>query len=462
MTVGTMINPTVTANCLMKSIANTLDFREIGVFNSREIALFICVVFLLLYCFSSKGVRHSLLGVFKAMFAKQLTIVYILAILYSSVPIFFFYKLGFWRTELIKDVSFWLLFSAFPTLFSINKANKTYFINTLKDNLKFSVITDFITSQHTFNIFVEIIIVVSSVFIGGMIAFSGRDEKYKDVNNIFKILSYIVGGYIFISSIYYFIGNISNFTNINKFEEFSLPIILGIWFIPFLYAVYLYMIYESVFLSMRFGIDNEEIRNFAKKKVLIHFNFNISSLERWRSNLLLNQVKTKEEVLISFLDLKKQELIERNPPKVDILQGWSPYESKDFLSNKGIDTNHYKKCYDDEWQAISPYIKLNNEIVDNNVAYYVTGGSNIANQLKLVLNVNSRIEEDVAINRFLDYVNSLYEAALNKTLPDSIVQSISKRKDKTLKVLNKEISVRRVDHISKVKGYTLSFTIKQE
>ena len=319
---------------------------------------------------------------------------------------------------------------------------------------------EFITSQHTFNVFVETTIVICVVFIGGIIAVSEREKKYKDVNTLFRVIAYIIGGYILLSSMYFFAENIKNFLTLDKFEEFSLPIILGIWFIPFLYVLHLYMVYESILKALKFSIKNEDIYAFAKRKALLHFNFNTSSLKRWKDILVREPVNTKEDVLISFLDLRKLELIERNPPKVDILKGWSPYKSKDFLSKEGIDTNTYKKCYEDEWQAISPYIKLNNEVIDNNVAYYVTGDNAIAKQLKLVLNINSRTEEDFAIDKFLQFVQVLYKAAFNETLPVLMSQSIFKRSNKTLKVLNKKVSVHKTEHLNK--AYTLAFTIKQE
>ncbi|GAB3954928.1 hypothetical protein GCM10028805_41220 [Spirosoma harenae] len=156
------------------------------------------------------------------------------------------------------------------------------------------------------------------------------------------------------------------------------------------------------------------------------------------------------------------ELIERNPPKIDIEKGWSPYISKDFLIKNGIETNNYKKCYDDEWQATSPYIQLNNEIIANNIAYYVSGNNSIAKQLKLVLNVNSQIGEDLAIQKFIECTHSLYKAALNKTLPEVLNKSILKRKDKVLSFVNKKVSIHKSEHQNKLKGYTFSFTIRQE
>lgn len=177
----------------MQSIIDNLNFRELGPFNSREVALAVCVAFALLFFLRSADIRKSFKSVIKAFFARKLIILYLIAIFYSLIPLVIFYHFGFWRNSLVKDASFWLLFSAFPTLMTVSKADKHYFRNVLYDNLKFSIIIEFIVGLHTFHIFTEIIMVVAALFIGGIIAVSERDPKHKVVNAVFTRLAQIIG-----------------------------------------------------------------------------------------------------------------------------------------------------------------------------------------------------------------------------------------------------------------------------
>ncbi|GAB3714395.1 hypothetical protein GCM10027592_54160 [Spirosoma flavus] len=301
-----------------------------------------------------------------------------------------------------------------------------------------------------------------SVLLGGLIASSEKDEKHKAANQVFKILAFVIGSAMFLASFYFFAENLIKLITLDKMEEFSLPIILGIWFIPFLYLLYHYIVYESAFSSIDFNVTNEDIRKFAKSQTVLHFKFNTDLLKRWYDSISVHPIKTKEDVLISFLDIKKLELIERNPPHVDVSEGWSPYKSKDFLTGNGIETNYYKNCYDNIWQASSPYILLNNEIINNNIAYYVSGDNKVAKQLKLVLNVNSQIEEDSAIYKFHECVISLYKAAFNKSIPLAISQAVINGRNKNLSILKKTVSIYKTEHINKIGGYTLVFVIKQE
>jgi len=449
----------------MEKLFKALDFREIGVFNSREIAIFICaILFLTIPFVFNRSIRESIINVVKAFFAKYLVIVYILTAIYSFIPLAILQELGFLKISPTKDFLFWLFFSALPVLMSVNKAEKDsgFFKKVLKENIKFTVITDFITSQHTFNVFVEILLVISALFIGIMITLSEKEEKHKAVNKIFNVIALLLGIYVFSSSMYYCCVDIEKFARIEKFQEFSIPIILGIWFIPFLYCLYLYIFYENVFLSMKYSIKDENLLRYAKKMAFIKFNFNLSLLKRWKDSLYINEVKTKEDVLISMLDVNRLVLIERNPPNIDELKGWSPYKAKEFLNDKGIFTNHYKKVYEGEWQAISDYVDTDNEIIGNRISYYVVGNDSVAKELTLSLSVNSLANEKSAINVLLDCARLLYRKALSEELPATLEKCIYNKKNRVMKMLNRKVAVNKTDYQDPSRGYGLTFKIENQ
>lgn len=221
------------------------------------------------------------------------------------------------------------------------------------------------------------------------------------------------------------------------------------------------MTYESVYISMRSAIKNQELYHFAKRQAVLHFKFNIGSLKRWRQSLFITEINKKQDILISFLDLKRLELIESDPPEIDVSKGWSPYQAKNFLENDGIVTSHYKRCYDNEWQAISDYVKLGEEIIDNNIAYYVTGDQSIAKCLKLVMNVNVIDKEDVAVDKFIACARSLTKAALKEPMQTDMAVAIVKQENFLQTFQNKTLSISKLNHLNKVHSYTLTYTIEQ-
>jgi hypothetical protein len=172
--------------------------------------------------------------------------------------------------------------------------------------------------------------------------------------------------------------------------------------------------------------------------------------------------RSKEEVLISFLDIKKQQLIERNPPKINSVEGWSPYESKDFLNSFGITTGYYKKYYDDEWGASSASIKLNDEIFSDTISYYVSGSSTIVKKLKVSLTVYPSVKEVYALDKFIECIAFLYQETFGEDIPPKLIRSIFSQQNETIKHSDKTVALWRDNHIGTVEGYSLYFTISKE
>ena len=71
-----------------------------------------------------------------------------------------------------------------------------------------------------------------------------------------------------------------NFFSLNSLREFSLPIILTILFIPFIYFLSLYTIYESYFVRLDIMTSKSEKVKIAKKYIKREANFNLNKLNR--------------------------------------------------------------------------------------------------------------------------------------------------------------------------------------
>ncbi|MGM9512160.1 hypothetical protein ACS5NO_30775 [Larkinella sp. GY13] len=451
------------------SILDILDFREIWIFNTREIAIFICLIIpIFILCFKSNSILIQLREVLKAFFVKPIIIVCLLAVLYLTFIVLIFDVTGFWKLSFFKNAIIWLIFSASITIFRINEAKKDYFKDIILENFKISAVIEFIIGIYTFNLIVEIFIVIVSFLIGGLMVYS-KGNEHKDVRKLLNIFAIILGGLMLYFSLYQVIQHFDNFNMIEKLSEFSLPILLTVLFTPFFYSLYLYMNYDSRFTIMKFSIENNYILSYAKRKSIITFKTDIESLSRWVNTLHLDEPKTKEDIQESILKFKTIKSIEANPPVISNSEGWSPYKAKDFLKANGIETRFYTNCFEKEWQASSPYIELNTDlIVDgkyylaDNVAYYVSGDNRVATKLKLILNINSKKEEELSLMKFNEHVKALYKAALDKNLPASITHSIVKRRNKNIKQFYNSISITKHEFLNKDKGYSLVFAIVHE
>lgn len=168
-------------------------------------------------------------------------------------------------------------------------------------------------------------------------------------------------------------------------SQFLLPILLSILFIPFLYALTLYMRFEVAFAVMKIQIKPESLMKYTKRLLTLNFLFNLKGLKRWRIHIFRVHPKTKADLHRSIRHIRENQKNEKEKPPVDACDGWSPYLAKDFLIEEGIRIEDYINYYDGFWGFTSYPKALDGEIMNNSLTYGVYGNQHNATQLKLGL-----------------------------------------------------------------------------
>ncbi len=90
-------------------------------------------------------------------------------------------------------------------------------------------------------------------------------------------------------------------------------------------------------------------------------------------------------------------------------------------------TRGYKHDFDDDYHCSSPYkdIGQSDLRLANNLAYYVTGGADVADTVKLVLNYNQPANADPATKQLVAASKTLSLKATGSELPPTILSAIS-------------------------------------
>lgn len=223
--------------------------------------------------------RKSLFDVIKLLFGKYFLVVYVTLGIYILGIIAILNEIGFWTNTDLKDFIFWLVSVAFVLIFNLNKAKDSkYFKGILIDALKAVAILEFVINFYNFSLLTELILLPSLVFIGLLQAVSESDSKFIKVSKILSSLMSIFGLGLLVFSIYHLIVGYSNFFRIGTLHSFLLPIILTIVFVPYLYVLSLFSIYESYFIRLDFMTVKKEKVKKAKKYILWRANLNINRL----------------------------------------------------------------------------------------------------------------------------------------------------------------------------------------
>lgn len=428
------------------------------IFNTREIAIGILLILFISYVSykSSKEILESFRDVLKGFFQPEIITPIIFMLFYSLGIVFLLNKIGLWENHQIKNYIYWLIAVGILTHFK----KDTYSIKgVIKDSISLVAIFQFILTFYTFNLFFELIFILL-ITILSLAKVIAEKDKDKDKNKILiKIIDFILISFsilIILLSIYQYVNNFSEFTDIKTLYDFLIPTILSIMIIPYFYMFFIFVRYESALISLNFAFrDNEKLKKYAKLKGIISFNFDAKNFERWSKNLNSYDLD-KNTIKQSIKDIKKLKELRKNINKIDLKKGWHPFIANEFLKENNILIKEYTRRYDDRWNGYSNHIDIYEE--NSHMYYKIEGSLEIVDklQLQLFFYFKDKINIEKSYNTFVNICNKLSINAINYPLSDEILNALISEEDLEIKFYDKIIIVK---HESFDTGaYKLSFT----
>lgn len=229
-----------------------------GIFTTREIAIFIYGILLLAYVIVRKKGKNILMPVIKAACHIKLIIPFCMVLLFAAGFVWVGTHLPFWDWVYVKDIVFWVLFAGVPICFNATnrQLEEHYFRNILIDNLKFTALVEFVTGTFTFPIIGELILQPLLVFF--VILESSLVKKTEATKKVVDGLIGIAGLIIIGLTIKSMADSIGEIYFVDILVGLALPIILSIIYLPVAYFFALYAKYEIVFLRMGFKEPNDK------------------------------------------------------------------------------------------------------------------------------------------------------------------------------------------------------------
>jgi hypothetical protein len=199
----------------------------------------------------------------------------------------------------------WFIFVASVELFKANTIHeeKGYFKKSIKGHFKLLVILEFIIAFQSFSLVAELIIVPISTLAVLLLAFAELKEEYKPVENLMTWVLSIFGICMVIFAFYFISTNFDKFSQSKTLINFSTPIILSIFLLPYIFIISIYMLYERILVRVNIYTEDRLYRLYAKLKGIIHFKRDYKSLNDWLSFSCVSDFenrKTIDESIISF------------------------------------------------------------------------------------------------------------------------------------------------------------------
>jgi hypothetical protein len=438
------------------------DQLTMNALNNRELAMGIWSIVFFVWIFRKADAKtfDALKALVKAALAKSIVITFGLLLAYSLALIPLLDSVGLWRADQIKNFSFWFFTFAILYLSKLKsiETDPYYFSNAIKNAVKISAILQFILSIHTFDLWLELIVVPSVTLIIIMAEFAKRDPEHqivvKAANNILVFVGFLVIGF----TIHKLLTNFGEFAKPKTFYDFVVPTLLSILLLPYYYLLAMYSTYERIFIRLRIFIKNEELLKYAKWKAFFSFHFRFFKADRWAYSLSVREVHSKDDIDYSVKRMFEVLDLEGQRSKVRFVDGWQPQRARTYLDEHGLKSSYYKEIDAGYFCASTPYLDLGSEIMPNNIAYYIEGNVEVVKRLCLKLNVNQIQHEEDAKSIFLEIADILCRKALFRKITPEIEIAILTKSDLKRSVCNKDLLIENNKFLTD--GYSIGLIIK--
>lgn len=256
------------------------------VFSTREVATAIWILVILTWLLRDKNVRKSFRDLLGTLCNRVLILPFLCLLLYTSVIVYGLHFVPFWDWVLIKDVILWVLFVATPITYKAasKKGNDYPFTKMLKDNFLWSAILEFFISSFTFNVFVELLVILPGFNLLAILKDYNRDDpEHKKVQKIYDGMAVVAGLVLLWCTADVAINDIKENGFLDVLISFCIPIIFSIAFLPVVYFLAVKALYHDLFVLIQIrNKGNDDLLSLKKRKVFLACWLSYRKIQKFR------------------------------------------------------------------------------------------------------------------------------------------------------------------------------------
>ncbi|MFC3051367.1 hypothetical protein [Kordiimonas pumila] len=430
--------------------------------NNRELALVIWLGIFLLCCLAKTEIRHSIWAALKSAMTPTLVKLVLLICLYVALLVYGLSLIGLWESSGLKVTVLWVMTSGIVVCSKTDaiRTDEQFFKKQVWANVSAVTLFEYIVAFQPFSLSIELIVFPLVVVISVWYAVAAQDHKNKSVENLMITLLLIWACVSFYHSVDYIIHQEQAGLVLETAYDLVFPLMMTVLFLPFLYILRFYVVYEIVLIRIGNTMP-DKLRRWACIEAIKAFKFDTFLLDRWSNSVVLRRLTTKKEVMMLINEQFVLHKHEQQPHFIHHSDGWSPYFAQKFLSIVGLETNSYTYYYEEEWGASSPPLKFGDRLKSNSISYFITGDLKAAKNLKVMTSIHDIHREDEAKKRLLEASELLTTKAIKRDMPLNIRAAILAGKGQEEKVDDKKLMVSRIDwsNINSA-GYTMNFSVE--
>ena len=154
----------------------------------------------------------------------------------------------------LKDIILWTLFSGLTICMNAvaGEADEKYISKVLKDNIRFTVVTEFLLSTFTFSLWVELIIIQIMTAITLLDVVAAQKSETVAVHKLLQSVIAFIGLCLVFQTVKVGIREYRELNMVDTLVSFFIPMVYLLFVTPLEYVFELYSKYEMLFIRMCF------------------------------------------------------------------------------------------------------------------------------------------------------------------------------------------------------------------
>jgi len=270
-----------------------------GLFNNREIASFIIIFVFMAWALTKSEVRSPIWAACTCLFDPKVLSVFLVIGLYIGgicVAAKEFVTLG---APEFKCIFYWLVGASFPMIIQIGSVpDKTSNLRrAVRDLLGITILVEFLVGFVAFPLLAELTGILFISVLSAMSIMAARKSEHAVAKKVIDTILVTIGLFLLCYSIWI----LFNETPANKLLRTAtlsaIPIVLFVFYIPFLYLILLSFTYESQFVLVNHFLKQDRtLARYLKFKLFLYCKLNMRKIGDIGIYQEFNLVRSRDEV----------------------------------------------------------------------------------------------------------------------------------------------------------------------
>jgi hypothetical protein len=246
------------------------------VFDNRELALLAWAAALLVLAIIARSIRPALVAVIDALFEPKLLTTFILMAMYIGVLVWLLSLARIWTPAVAAETLFWFFGPAIVLYSQFDKAGRDphFFRRTALATLTVTVVTEFVINLYPLDLMMELLLVPLVALIGGMLALA-TEPQYRQIKGLLELLLGVLGFALIGYTILHIMDAPEEFATLDNLRRF-----LVLAFLPFVYGVAVFALYDSLFSRLDWKPGGKELPAYAKRRIFRAALFRLRTVRR--------------------------------------------------------------------------------------------------------------------------------------------------------------------------------------